>query len=114
MRPAFTLIELLVALLVLATGVLALASTAGLVAGHVGDGGRLTGAAHAVRSTLDSLATQPCTLLVSGSADQSGLTLRWTVTRDSLVAHVELVVQTSLRRRTHERIYRGIVPCTAG
>lgn len=113
MRPAFTLIELLVALLVVATGVLALASTAGLVAGHVGDGGRLTGAAHAARSTLDSLATQACEVLMSGSDHRAGNTLRWTITRDSLVAHVELVVHASLRRRDHERTYRGIVPCAA-
>ncbi|HEX6049579.1 MAG TPA: type II secretion system protein [Gemmatimonadaceae bacterium] len=114
MRPAFTLIELLVALVVLATGVLALASTAGLVAGHVGDGARLTSAAHAARSTLDSLATQPCAVLVSGVAYTSGLTLRWTVTRDSLVAHVELEVHALLRRRAHDRTYRGIIPCSAG
>src|SRR5262245_45431932 len=99
MRIAFTIVELPVALVVLSIGVLALAGTAGLVASHVDDGDRLSSAAHAARSVLDSLATRPCDALVSGNAMRSGLAVRWRVDRDSIHARVEVVVVAPLRRR---------------
>src|SRR5688572_10920471 len=92
MRPAFTIVELLVAIVVLTVGVLALAATAGLVAAHVGDGGRITNSAHAARSVLDSLRTLPCERAVSGAGLRRGVPVTWTVARDSLVVSIEVVV----------------------
>ena len=111
MRPAFTVVELLVAIVVLTIGVLALAATAGLVAGHVGDGGRLTGAAYAARTLLDSIATMPCTLVTSGASSRGGVTMSWTVARDSVSATVEVVVRSALRRGTARDTYHTLISC---
>ena len=111
MRAAFTIVELLVAIVVLSIGILALAGTAGLVAGHVDDGGRLSAAAHAARSVLDSLATRPCDALVSGDAMRAGLTVQWRVDRDSMRTRVDVVVVAPLRRRRALATYHALVPC---
>jgi hypothetical protein len=111
MRTGVTIIELLIAIVILTVGVLALAATAGLVAAHVGDGGRLTGAAHAARSTLDSLRGVPCPSLTSGSAGRGAVTLEWTVARDSLAAEIAVAVGSNLRRRARRDAFRATVPC---
>ena len=111
MRAAFTLVELLVAIVVLTVGLLALAATAGLVASQVGDGGRLTGAAHVAHSLLDSLALHECVAVVSGASRRQGSSATWDVARDSIAARVEMRVGTDLRRGTRDDTYRLVVPC---
>jgi len=111
MRPAFTLVELLVAIVIFTIGLLALAATSGLVAAHVGDGGRLTAAAHAARTALDSLGAQGCNALVSGSAARDGIAVDWVVSRDSSAAEVALTVGSILRRGSRRDTYRLVVPC---
>jgi hypothetical protein len=111
MRPAFTIIELLVAITVLTVGVLALAATAGLMASQVGEGGRLTGSAHFARSILDSLGSLDCGALTSGSATGTGGNARWTITQDSIAAHIDLDVRSALRRRSRRDDYQVLVPC---
>jgi pilin/secretion family protein with methylation motif len=111
MRPAFTIVELLVAIAVFTIGLVALAATSGLVAAGVGDGGRLTAAAHAARTVLDSLGATTCGSVVSGAATREGLTIEWSATRDSAAAHIELTVGTALRRRSARDTYRLVVPC---
>ena len=111
MRRAFTLVELLVAIVVLSVGLLALAATAGLVAGHLDDGERLTSAAHAARSVLDSLLARPCDALESGGATGAGVAVRWRIDRDSAAARVEVTVVATLRRREQSATYDALVPC---
>ena len=111
MRTGLTIVELLIAIVILTVGVLALAATAGLVAAHVGDGGRLTGAAHAARSALDSLRGVPCASLTSASAARGSFVVEWTVTRDSLAAEIVMTVGSTLRRRTRSDAFRATVPC---
>jgi Tfp pilus assembly protein PilV len=112
MRPAFTIVELLVAIIVLTIGVLALAATAGLVASHVGEGGQLTGAAHAARSILDSLRSSSCAALTSGATTRDRTTVQWTVSRDSVAARIELTAGTTVRRGPRRDDYRAVIPCT--
>jgi len=111
MRPAFTIIELLVAIVVSTIGLVALAATSGLVAAHVGDGGRLTAAAHAARTVLDSLGARGCDAIVGGSATRDGVAVEWSVSRDSSAAQVELIVGAALRRGSRRDAYRLVVPC---
>ena len=111
MRPAFTLVELLVAIVVATIGLLALAATAGIVASHVGDGARLTGAAHLARSVLDSLRASDCAAVTSGRVTRVGLSAEWSVTRDSGAAVVDLRVGSELRRGTKSEVYQAFVPC---
>jgi prepilin-type N-terminal cleavage/methylation domain-containing protein len=111
MRPAFTIIELLVAIVVFTIGLLGLAATAGTVASHVGDGARLTGAAHRARSILDSLATLRCEAIAAGGESSGRLIAQWTVRSDSLSAQVNLVVDTDLRRGRRRDPFTLVVPC---
>jgi hypothetical protein len=111
MRSAFTVVELLVALVVLTIGLLALAGTAGLVAAHVGDGGRLSASAHIARTILDSLGATTCEVAGSGSTTRDGAAATWTVTRDSTRALVDLTVRSSLRRGVRQDSFQLVVPC---
>jgi len=111
MRPAFTIVELLVAIVVFTIGLVALAATSGLVAAGVGDGGRLTAAAHAARTVLDSLGATTCGKVVGGSATREGAAIQWSATRDSTAARVELTVGTALSRRSARDTYRLVIPC---
>ena len=111
MRPAFTLVELLVAIVVLTVGLLALAATAGLLAAHVADGGRLTVAAHIARSVIDSLASHDCASVTSASTLRDGTSAAWTATADSVATRVELTVAAELRRVTRRDAYRVLIPC---
>jgi prepilin-type N-terminal cleavage/methylation domain-containing protein len=111
MRQGFTIVELLVAIAILTIGMLALAGTAGLVASHVGDGGRLSGAAHAARTVIDSLGTSGCARLTSGSARRGGVEVSWTVIVDSSAATIDLSVGSPLRRGQRRDVYQAIVPC---
>jgi len=111
MRPAFTIVEMLVAIVVSTIGLIALAATSGLVAAHVGDGGRLTEAAHAARSVLDSLGAQRCDAIVGGSAARDGIAVEWNVSRDSSAAQIQLIAGAVLRRGTRRDAYRLVVPC---
>jgi len=111
MRPAFTIIELLMAIVVSTIGLVALAATSGLVAAHVGDGGRLTAAAQAARTILDSLGARRCDAIIGGSTARDGIAVEWTVSRDSSSAHVELVVGAVLRRGSRRDSYELLVPC---
>ena len=111
MRPGFTVVELLVALVVLTIGLLALAGTAGLVAAHVGDGGRLSASAHAARTILDSLAATRCDAVSSGSASQDGAVAQWVVALDSTAARVDLTVRSTLRRGSRQDAFQLVIPC---
>ena len=111
MRPAFTIVELLVAIVVFTIGLIALAATSGLVAAHVGDGGRLTAAAHAARTVLDSLGAQRCDAIIAGSAAHDGIAVEWTAARDSDAVQVDLTAGAMLRHGTRRDAYKLVVPC---
>jgi hypothetical protein len=111
MRPAFTIVEMLVAIVVSTIGLIALAATSGLVAAHVGDGGRLTAAAHIARTVLDSLGAQRCDAITGGAAPRDGIAVEWTVSRDSTSAQIELITGTILRRGSRRDTYSLVVPC---
>ena len=112
MRYGFTIIELLVAIVILTVGLLALAGTAGLVASHVGDGGRLTSAAQAARSIIDSLATRDCATIASGTSTR-GVSVSWTASRDSSAVTIDVAVGSRLRHGSRRDAYQAIVPCGA-
>jgi prepilin-type N-terminal cleavage/methylation domain-containing protein len=112
MRPAFTLVELLVAIVVLTVGLLALAASAGIVASHVGDGGRLTATAQVARSVLDSISAAPCDAIVGGVSRRAGIEAAWIASRDSVATRIELTVSSVMRRGTRRDTYRQVAPCT--
>ena len=111
MRAAFTLVELLVAIVVFTVGVLALAATGGLVASQLGDGNRLTTAAHRARSVLDSLAATSCDGLRDGTTTRDGILSSWTVSRDSIAADIRVANTADLRRGPRRDVFSLLVPC---
>ncbi len=78
-RPAFTLIELLVACFVLATGVLALATTSVAVARLTGDAARAGLAAERGQARLEGLRAASC-VPTSGTLLAGGITEWWSAT----------------------------------
>ena len=111
MRHGFTLVELLVAIVVFTIGALALAGTAGLVAMHVGDGGRLTTTAHIARSVLDSLRSQSCERALSGSSSRGTVVTTWTVSRNARTATIDLTIAAPLQRRVARTTYSAVIEC---
>jgi prepilin-type N-terminal cleavage/methylation domain-containing protein len=111
MRHGFTLVELLVAIVVFTIGALALAGTAGLVAMHVGDGGRLTTTAHIGRSVLDSLRSLSCERAQSGSSSRGTVTATWIVSRDARTATIDLTIASPLQRRMARTTYSAVIQC---
>ena len=111
MRHGFTLVELLVAIVVFTIGALALAGTAGLVAMHVGDGGRLTITAHIARSVLDSLRSQSCDRARSGSSSRGSVVTTWAVSRNARTATIDLTINAPLQRRVARTTYAAVIEC---
>jgi len=93
-RPGFTIVEVLVALVILSIGVLALASTAALVARQMGTSARLSTAASLGQSRLERLASAAsCSAVRGGAATTAGIEERWTVAVAGTVATVSDVVR---------------------
>jgi type IV pilus modification protein PilV len=76
----FSLPEVVVALLVLAVGLLGVASTAGVAFRMVGQGQRDTQAAVLANHGLETLRSRPCESLKDSSAAYGRFAVRWTVT----------------------------------
>lgn len=101
----FTIVEVLIAIIVLAIGVLALASSAGGSIRMLMSGQRKTRSVSVATSTLDSLrqkaysASPKCTGLASGSATSSAygsmMSRAWTVTGEG--TYRDIVIITSYR-----------------
>src|SRR5262245_49158734 len=86
-NAGFTLVEVLVAIVILTTGLLAVAAGSGSVYRMLGSGRRSSAAAAVAQNRLEQLrrdanrTTPRCTLLASGAASSSsGITEAWTVT----------------------------------
>jgi Tfp pilus assembly protein PilV len=75
-----TIVEVLIAVLVLAVGVLAFATTSAATIGMLSRGNRAVKAAFYAQERLEILAATPCQLLASGTAvRQNVYNLRWVV-----------------------------------
>lgn len=104
-RSGFTIVEVLIAIIVLAIGVLALASSAGGTTRMMMSGQRKTRSVSVATSTLDSLrqkaysASPKCSGLVGGSSSSSAygtmISRAWTVTGTGTDRNI--VITTSYR-----------------
>jgi prepilin-type N-terminal cleavage/methylation domain-containing protein len=111
MRPAFTLPEVLVATLVLAIGILGLASSGTFIAVQAGEARALTEGSMLAGRVLDSLRSIPCTLVVSGQDTRGHLTTRWTPTVSPRSVRVQLVLELSARNRVRRWPVDALLPC---
>lgn len=112
-RPAaapsgFTLVELIVAIIVLTIGILALASTAGVVARQMSGGAQQTLAAHVAQTRFERLRAVSCASLTvpgMGSDESRGIREVWTVANGngSNPSVTTLVLTDTVRYRAGRR-----------
>jgi prepilin-type N-terminal cleavage/methylation domain-containing protein len=111
-RRGFTLVEMMVAVVILAVGLLGLASTAAVVIRQVGGGAHQSIAATVVQSRLEWLRSMPCSSIKDSSANTRGVAEHWVPT--ATVNRVLWVVDTvtyPLGGSTRTQAYTMTVPC---
>ncbi len=112
-RRGFTIVEVLVALVVLTTGLLAVAAGSGSVYRMLGRGRRSSAAAAVAQDRLEILRrdanrTSPrCTAISSGTLVRAnGITERWTVTGAGTSRTItEIVVAPTTRGTTTDTVF---------
>ena len=110
-RKGFTIVELLVAVLILAVGVLSLASTSGVVLQQMNGANTQTHGSYIAASRFEDLSGRKCMGLDgTGSTTSRGVTETWTVTaaeNSTMVASVTIVMQG----RTTPELYKTVISC---
>ena len=114
-RRGFTIVELVVAILVLTTGLIALAGTSTFVLRQMTGGTLQTAAAAMVQSRFDSLSSVRCSTLAttaagtSGTSTVRGITERWAVVDG---VNVKVLHDTvTFAGRAKPLIYRSLIHC---
>jgi type II secretion system protein I len=110
-RAGFTLVEVIVAMMIFTVGLLAMASTAGVVVKQMGDSNRMTVASAVARSRIEQLRLAPCTLGMTGSATTRGVTEAWRLTPMTRSSRIDVIVSYTTKNGTRTQAYRSMVPC---
>lgn len=111
-RDGLTLIEVMIAIIVMAIGIMGLASTASYVATQMGGGNAQTIAANYVTKVADSLAARRCSALVDGSETKRGVSIAWRITSGTRTRTVTETVQyTPKRGATKTLTFTTVVQC---
>jgi prepilin-type N-terminal cleavage/methylation domain-containing protein len=111
-RSGLTLVEMMVAVVVLAVGLLGLASTSAVVTRQVGGGARQSMAAGVIQSRLEWIRSMPCDAIEDDEAETRGVGERWT--RGDLangILSVELTATFSVAGHERVRVYTVPVYC---
>jgi type IV pilus modification protein PilV len=101
----FTIVEILMAVLVLSVGVLALASTAGLVTRMIGQGQRYTEASTLATERFEIMRAVPCADLADGTETRGGYTLAWRVVPTGGIRGREITVNVTMPTGRGTRAY---------
>lgn len=110
----FTLVELIVAMLVMSVGIIALASTAGVVTRMITDGSRRTIAANVAEARFEQMRNRTCTSLTSGTAITRRVREKWSAQRTAptLTLVVDSIYYSTWSGHTVNRAgYRSYVAC---
>ena len=112
-RRGFTLVEVILAMVLLAVGLLALASGSVGVMRQMRSGNKAAVAAMVAQARMEKLRSKGCSAISSGSATTSGMSEKWTVT--VAIARVNAVAETvfySSRAGKRDTVaLKGAVPC---
>ncbi len=111
-RSGFTLVELMVAVLILAVGLLAMASTAAVIIRQVGDAGRMSVGASVAQSRIEKLYAGDCKTAQTGSATTRKVSESWTVTPGTRSAAIVVTVTYVTSKGSRTQSYNNIVVCT--
>lgn len=111
MKSAFTLPEVLVAILVLAVGILGLASSGTFIAIQSGEARAIGEASTLAGRALDSLRSIPCGAVTSGQLALKQAMVRWTATPGNRSVAVDAVLELQGRRGARQWPIRTLLPC---
>ena len=111
MKGAFTLPEVLVAILILAIGILGLASSGTFIATQAGDARALSEGALLTGRVLDSLRSVSCHAVASGQLVEKRATVRWTAQATSRSVAVDAVLELSGRGAPRTWPISALLPC---
>lgn len=111
MRSAFTLPEVLVAIIVLAVGLLGLASSGTFIAIQAGEARRLTEGAMLAGRVLDSLRTVPCRSVTGGLLSHGQATVRWAAVPANRTIAVRASLEMAGRRAPRVWPIEALLPC---
>jgi prepilin-type N-terminal cleavage/methylation domain-containing protein len=114
-RAGMTLIELIVSIMILTTGVLALASTSAVVLRQMGGAHMQSLVSRTANSRFEQMrAVDACGSLANGSATGPGsITETWTATAITRAIQVRDSVAYSVAGEEKFQIFVTIIPCTA-
>ena len=114
-RRGFTIVELVVAILILSTGLLALAGTSTYVVRQMAGGSLQTVASTMVQSRFDSLSSVKCTTLATTTAGTKGTNHARGVTESWAVvdgANTKILYDTvRFAGRVKPLVYRSLIHC---
>jgi prepilin-type N-terminal cleavage/methylation domain-containing protein len=111
-RRGFSIVELMVAIVIIALGVLGIASTSAAVARLIGGGSQQTVAATLAEARFEELRSIWCRKISPNKATTRGITESWSVkdsTRVKVVTDSVFYVNSGI---TTVRVYRTMIPCT--
>ncbi len=111
MQRAFTLPEVLVAILVLAVGILGLASSGTFIAVQAGEARAITEGAILAGRVVDSLRSIPCATVASGTLATPRATVRWTASPATRTVAVHATLEIPGRRGTRQWPLEALLPC---
>lgn len=113
-NSGFTIVEVLVAIVIMAIGVLGLASTASNVSRLIGGGAQQTLAANIAMSRFEQLRSTSCADMAGGTATRRGMSEHWTVQSSGafLYAATDTVTYTAAGgRKPSPLVFTSYVTC---
>jgi prepilin-type N-terminal cleavage/methylation domain-containing protein len=111
MRHAFTLPEVLVAVVVLAVGILGLASSGSFIAIQAGEARALSEGAALAGRVLDSLRSVPCHGIASGQLTHQRATVRWSASAATRSVSVDVTLEIPRRNGVRQWPISALLPC---
>jgi prepilin-type N-terminal cleavage/methylation domain-containing protein len=112
-RSGFTVVELVVAMLVLAIGMLGMASTSVMLTRQISSNRQQTIAATLAQSRFEQLRSVQCTSIAPGSASARGVTEVWFKRDTTRAVVVTDTVKWTIRGSEKRHVYRSVIPCPA-
>ncbi len=119
-RGGFTLVEMMVAVMILAVGLLGMASTSAYVLRQIGGGVQHTTAANVVQSRTEWLRSLPCAQVKDSSAVTRGIKEKWVkgATANNVLTVIDSVQYSNVwswagadKSGTTKRAFTIMIPC---
>jgi prepilin-type N-terminal cleavage/methylation domain-containing protein len=110
-RRGFSLVEVMIAIVILTTGVLALAASSAAGTRLIVQGGSLGRSAALAEGRIEILRSTACTSLTSGTATEGAFTVGWTVGTTGNLRAVVVTVTYPTGRGTRTDTFTSAISC---